>query len=493
MKEQKVRVRFAPSPTGYLHIGSLRTIIFNYLTAKSCNGKIILRIEDTDQKRKVDDAIDKLFDILQWLGIDFNEGPHIGGDYGPYIQSQRSEIYKQKIDQLLETGHAYRCFCTQERLEEMREEQKRKGLAPRYDGRCCSLNEEEVRKRVEQGEKFVVRQRIPDQKEITVEDKLRGKITFDTKEIEDHILFKSDGTPTYQLASVVDDHLMEISHVIRGEEWIPSFPKNILLYQAFGWRAPEFVHIPLTLNQNGAKLSKRHGDVTVEAYKDKGYLPEALVNFCALLGWHPQGDEEIVSLDQMIKQFRIQDMKISPAIFDINKLDHLNGYYIRQKDIHELTDLCLPYLKKNFTDETEEYKKEKDFLKKVVALEQQRLKNLSEISELTAFFFKKIPEYDTQLLVWKKITLEEAGNNLERLYELLSSIKNTEWNQENIESKTVGFIKDNNLGVGDFLWPMRVALTGKQHSPGPFETSEVLGREESLKRIEYAINKIKKG
>lgn len=489
--KKTVRVRFAPSPTGYLHIGSLRMIVFNYLIAKSHNGQMILRIEDTDQRRKVEDAVDKLLKTLKWMNIDFDEGPRQGGEYGPYIQSQRMDIYKEKIKQLLESGQAYKCFCSQQRLEKMREQQQQKGLAPRYDGRCRNLNPEEVKKRTDKGESFVVRQKMPPKNKIVVEDKLRGKIIFQASDLEDHILLKSDGLPTYQLASVVDDHLMKISYVIRGEEWIPSFPKNILLYQSFGWDAPEFIHIPLTLSQDGGKLSKRHGDVTVEAYKERGYLPEALFNFCALLGWHPGNDQEILTREEMIKEFRIQDMKISSSVFDTGKLDYLNGYYIRQKDIKELTELCLPYLKENFSAETDERKKEKDFLEKVVSLEQERIKKLSEITELTSFFFVETPKYDSKLLIWKKMTPEEVKENLEKIYEILEGFKDSNWTQKNIEDTIVDHIKNNELQVGNFLWPMRAALTGRRQSPGPFETAGVLGREDSLHRIKHAINKLK--
>ncbi len=488
--EKQTRVRFAPSPTGYLHIGSLRIVIFNYLLAKSQKGKIILRIEDTDQQRKVEDAVEKLLKILQWVGINFDEGPHIGGEYGPYIQSQRLNIYTQKINELLKTGDAYRCFCSRERLDKMRMEQKEKGMPSRYDGKCRHLSQLESENKMKAGEKFVVRQKIPIKQSITVKDKLRGNIIFNPEDLTDHILTKSDGLPTYQLASVVDDHLMKISHVIRGEEWIPSFPKNILLYQAFGWQEPEFIHIPLTLNQDKGKLSKRYADVAVESYKDKGYLPQALINFCALAGWHPKNDQEILAMEQMIEQFQIQDAKISPSVFDINKLNYLNGYYIRQKNIDELTDLCLPYLKENFSAEIKNYKKEKSFLKNVVSLEQERLKYLSEITELTSFFFKEVPDYNSQLLIWKKMSTQQVSQNLNKLYELLAIINNKQWTQKNIEEKIVSFIKDNSLVVGNFLWPMRVSLTGRQNSPGPFEVAEVLGKEETLARVEHATIKL---
>ena len=281
----KVRTRFGPSPTGFLHIGGLRTVLFDFLFTKSQGGKLILRIEDTDQKREVEGAAEKLIDILSWVGIKFDEGLNIGGKYGPYIQSQRLDIYKKHIEELLKLNGAYQCFCTPERLTKMREDQQKKKLPPKYDRACRDLSEDEVNKKIKAGEKFVIRQKLPLEGEIKVYDKLKGEIKFKAKDLDDHVLIKSSGIPTYQFANVVDDHEMEITHVLRGDEWIASFPKNILLYEAFGWKPPKFIHLPLVLDKNGGKLSKRQGDVAVEYFREKGYLPEALINFCALLGW----------------------------------------------------------------------------------------------------------------------------------------------------------------------------------------------------------------
>ena len=347
----KVRVRFAPSPTGFLHIGSLRTVLFNYLIAKKENGQLILRIEDTDQKREVKGAVNSLIKILDWLGFQFDEGPQAGGKFGPYIQSERLEIYKKYAAELLKKDGAYYCFCSPERLEKMRARQQAKNEPPHYDRTCLDLAEKEVKKRLGAGEKAVLRQKMPLAGEIKVKDELRGEISFKAADLEDHVLIKSDGRPTYQFASVIDDHLMEISHVLRGEEWIPSFPKNILLYKAFGWQEPKFIHLPLTLNKEGGKLSKRQGDVAVEDYRAKGYLPEALLNFSVLLGWSPyiekvsgESQSEILGLEEMIKKFEIKDLRTSAAVFDLEKLDYFNGYYIRQKPLGELAELCLPYL-----------------------------------------------------------------------------------------------------------------------------------------------------
>ncbi|MBU4431955.1 glutamate--tRNA ligase, partial [Patescibacteria group bacterium] len=406
------RTRFAPSPTGYLHLGSLRTVLFGYLMAKSEGGKFFLRIEDTDQKRSVEGAIEGLLDILNWVGLTFDEGPHLGGDYGPYVQTERMDIYKKYLEELLATGKAYYCFCTSERLDAMRAEQQANKLPPRYDRHCRNLSKEDVEKRIAAGEPYVVRHKLPLDGEITVHDELRGDITVQFKEVEDYVLIKSDGIPTYQFASVVDDHTMKTSHVLRAEEWIPSLPKNIQLYNDFGWEPPKFVHMSLTLNKDGGKLSKRQGDVAVEDYRAKGYLQEALINFSALLGWHPKDDQEILTLDEIISKFNYKDMGVKGAIFDLDKLDYYNGYYIRQKPIAELVELCKPFLAENLKLTNNSYKKTDEFLTKVVKSEQERLKKLIEIGELTEFLFKDEIEYDTNLLVWKKTTLEEMKVNL---------------------------------------------------------------------------------
>ena len=374
-----IRLRLAPSPTGFLHLGNLRTALFGFLLAKSMGGKFILRIEDTDQKREVEGAVDSLLNILKWVGITFDEGPHIGGDYGPYIQSQRLDIYKKQADELLAKGGAYRCFCSSERLAKMREEQTAAKQPPRYDRTCRNLSPADIEAKLTNNEPFVIRQAMPLEGEVKVIDELRGEIIFKVADLEDHVLLKSDGVPTYQLASVVDDHLMKISHVTRGDEWLPSFPKNVLLYQAFGWEVPKFIHLPLILNKTGGKLSKRQGDVFVEDYKTRGYLPEALINFCAMLGWHPKTDKEIFTLAELEKEFNIEGLGASPAVFDEEKLDFYNGHYIRQTNIEKLTELILPYLvESNFIERITNYdlrikKTAKtislDYIKAIVALE----------------------------------------------------------------------------------------------------------------------------
>jgi len=511
-----IRVRFAPSPTGFLHIGNLRVALFDYLTAKTLNGKLILRIEDTDQKREVKGAVEGLYNILDWAGIKFDEGPGIiraatpqmrgahanvnkdVGDFGPYIQSERLEIYKEHADALLKKSGAYRCFCSEDRLKTMREEQQANKLPPRYDRICRDLSEKEIAEKLAGNQPFVIRQKMPETGEVIVNDELRGDLKFMARDLEDQVLIKSNGVPTYQFASVVDDHLMEISHVLRGDEWLSSFPKNILLYQAFGWQSPKFIHLPLINNKTGGKLSKRQGDVAAEDYKNKGYLPEAIMNFISLLGWHPsvsdkmpkEKTDEILSLDEMIKYFDYKHIGTSPAIFDVEKLDYFNGYYIRQMSLEKLTKLCLPFLGENLKLTKDAGKQSDVYIQKVIGLEQERLKKLSEIGELTDFMFADEINYEPKLLIWKKLTAEQVKINLHTVFELLEKIPEKEWTNDSLEEGIISYLKAKGFKLGDYLWPMRVALTGRAASPGPFEVAEVLGKAETLKRINLAIKKM---
>jgi glutamyl-tRNA synthetase len=477
----KIRLRFAPSPTGFLHIGNLRSALFGYLLAKSQDGKFILRLEDTDQKREVAGAAESLIEILRWIGVEFDEGPTRGGKYGPYIQTERLDIYKKYGADLLKQGKVYPCFCTAERLTEMRAAQEANKQAPRYDRHCRDLDPAVSAARIRAGEKFVIRQKMPLAGEVIVHDELRGDIKFSAADLDDHVLIKSDGIPTYQFASVVDDHLMEISHVTRGDEWLASFPKNILLYEAFGWSAPKFIHLPLILNKTGGKLSKRQGDVFVEQYRANGYLPEAIINFCALLGWHPKSDKEIWSLEELKKEFSLAGLGASPAIFDSEKLDYFNGYYLRLKPLAELSELCRPYLEAAGRSVADQKK-----LEKFVGLAQDRLKKLSDIVEATDFLFMA-PSYEPELLSWKTLTLENARKNLKELAAELEKTDAAEWTKEYLEKNILDWIKKMNYKNGDYLWPWRVALTGLKNSPGPFEVAGALGKEESLKRIKKAL------
>jgi len=476
--KNKIRLRLAPSPTGFFHIGNLRSALFGYLIAKSQGGKFILRIEDTDQKREVPGAVDSLIKILAWAGIEFDEGPLQGGQYGPYTQSERLDIYKKQADQLLKEAKVYRCFCSAERLTEMRAAQTAHQEAPRYDRRCRNLSLNESEERAQAGEPFVIRQKMPLDGTITVHDELLGDITFPAPDLDDHVLIKSNGIPTYQFANVIDDHLMKISHVTRGYEWLPSYPRNILLYQAFGWTPPKFIHLPLILNRAGGKLSKRQGDVFVEDYQAKGYLPEAMINFCVLMGWHPKSNQEIFSLAELKKSFSVSGMGTSPAIFDTDKLDYFNGYYLRQKPLAELSALCQPYLVQA-GHKTNDQKQ----LEKFVALARERMKKLGDIVEMTDFLFS-LPPYEPELLIWKTLDLTTAKNNLREIGGELAKIKDADWDNDYLAKTILGWLKDNHKKNGDYLWPLRVALTGLKNSPGPFETAAALGKEESFKRLE---------
>ena len=479
-----VRIRFAPSPTGFLHIGNFRVALFDYLLAKNLGGTFILRIEDTDQKREVPGATEKLINVLKNFSLDFDEGPHVGGDFGPYTQSERLNIYNQEAEKLLATGKVYRCFCSEELLALRRAEQQENKEAPRYDRHCRNLSAEESKTRAEIGESFVIRQKMPEEGTITVFDELRGEITFNCADLDDQVLIKSNGVPTYQFANVVDDHLMKITHVTRGDEWLSSFPKNILLYQAFGWTPPRFIHFPLILNkEGGGKLSKRKGDVFVEDYLAKGYLPEALINFCALLGWHPKDNQEIFNLEELVKRFNYHDIGVSPAVFDLEKLNYYNGYYIRQRDLADLVELCRPYL------EEANYDLAAVDLKAVIALSRDRLKVLSEIVPLTHYFFRE-PEYDSALLIWKNLSSNQVKENLKELVTVLEGVLEIDWTKENLEETILLYLKEKNHKNGDFLWPWRVALTGEKASPSPFEVAFVLGKDKSIIRVQAAISRL---
>jgi len=490
INNNKVRLRFAPSPTGFLHIGGFRTALFDFLIAKSLGGTLFLRVEDTDQKREVEGAAARFIEILSWAGIKFDEGPSIGGNFGPYTQSERLDIYKKYADELLAKGDAYPCFCTEERLMKMRADLDARKLPPRYDRACRDLSKDEILRKIDAGEKFVIRHKMPLTGEIIVKDELRGELKFKFEDLDDYVLVKSDGVPTYQFASVVDDHLMETSHVVRGDEWLPSLPKNISLYKSFGWDAPKFIHLPLVLDKDGGKLSKRKGNVAVEDFRAKGYLPEALLNFNALLGWHPAGENEIFSIEEAIKEFDYHNIGTSPAIFNTDKLDYLNGIYIRKKSLPELLVLCKDYLAENIALTTNAYKKTDEFLLKVIKLEHERLTVLSEIAPHTKFFFVDDLRYDPALLVWKKSDAAGAKSCLLNLFGFLENVSEEDWNTKKLEELIVADIKAKDSGLGDYLWPMRVALTGEKASPSPFEMADALGKTETLDKIKKAIEKL---
>ncbi len=464
---KKVVTRFAPSPTGMLHIGGARTCLYNWLWARKNNGKFILRIEDTDQERFVEGAEENIYEGLKWLGMEWDEGP--------FKQSERTEIYKKYAAQLVEQGKAYYCFCTKERLDEMREIQQKMNKPPRYDGLCRNLSKEEIEEKIKAGEKYVVRLKLPQEGSVLVKDLVRGKVKFEYKDLDDQVLVKSDGFPTYHLANVVDDHEMGINCVIRGEEWLPSTPKHIYLYEALGWEQPQWAHLSLFIKKGGGKLSKREGATSLLNYKEMGYLPEAVNNFIAFLGWNPKDERELFSLEELAKEFDLKNVNKANPIFDTEKLDYLNGLYIRKKSLDELYELTKPFL----TVDADE-----DYIKKVLVLEQERIKKLSEIGEMTKYFFTDDLNYEADLLVWKKSTKEEAKENLGLLIKKLEETE--DWEKESLEKNIIEWIKSIEKGNGDILWPMRAALTGQEKSPSPFEVASVLGKERSLARLRNA-------
>jgi glutamyl-tRNA synthetase len=501
-----VRVRIAPSPTGFIHIGTLRTILYNYLFAKHNKGDFIVRIEDTDRTRFVKGATEDLLQTLKWAGIEIDEGPFLAddqlkekGEYGPYIQSNRLDVYLKHIKSLIDKNKAYYCFCTKERLDALREQQRQQKLPPKYDRLCRDLTKQEIQARLDKKMPCVLRFKMPDDREITFEDIIRGPITVNTKDLDDFVLIKSDGFPTYHLANIIDDHLMKISHVLRGDEWIASTPKHILLYESFGWHAPLFAHLPPLLNKDKKKMSKREGDVSVRDFIAKGYLKDALINFIALLGWNSGTDQEIYSLDELIKQFSLEKVHKAGAIFDLDKLDWINGSYIRKLSIDKFVDQCLPFLEQGTLIKRKgeawinAFTKEPiaaHWLKKVCALEQPRIKKLADLPAAIEYFFNPKFKLLKKDLVWKKSTPGKTKKTLTQLADLLKAIDEKDFSQEGLEKQIMDFIEKNSYGNGDVLWPMRVALSGREKSPGPFELAAALGSEATIKRIKAAIKKL---
>lgn len=474
----KIRVRFAPSPTGYLHVGGLRTALYNYLFARQNNGDFILRIEDTDQKRLVEGAKEKLMETLEWAGLKIDEGP--------YIQSERLELYKKYAEQLVKEDKAYYCFCEPERLEKIKKEQMENKKAPMYDRYCLeNLSEEQINKNLKSNCPYVIRLKIPKGEIIEFDDVIRGKMKIDSDTIDDQVILKSDGYPTYHLAHMVDDHLMKISHVIRGEEWLPSTAKHIILYKYFGWEIPTFAHIPLLLNSDKSKLSKRQGDVSVEDYVKNGYLKEAIINFVALLGWNPgQGStREIFLLEELVKEFNLEKVHKAGAVFDTKKLDWINNQYIKNLSIDELYQKSLDFFKeKEFFKNASDDRKSEKYLKKVLEVEQERLVNLFSVGESDRYFFEDDLNYNKDDVRWKKNSDEETNEFLEKSLKVLENI--SDWSKEKIEA---GLLQEAGDKRGDLLFPLRWALTGQKFSPTPFEVSWVLGKEESLRRIKKAL------
>lgn len=491
---KKVRTRFAPSPTGRMHVGNLRTALYEYLIAKHEDGTFILRIEDTDQERLVEGAVDIIYRTIKGTGLIHDEGPDKDGGYGPYVQSERqaSGVYLEYAKQLVEKGAAYYCFCTKDRLaslkttvgntEDDEEEAKDVKEIIKYDKHCLQLSKEEIESNLAAGIPYVIRQNNPTEGSTTFHDAIFGDITVDNEELDDMILIKSDGFPTYNFANVIDDHMMEISHVVRGNEYLSSTPKYTRLYQDFGWEEPTYVHLPLITNEEHKKLSKRSGHSSYEDLLEQGFVSEAIINFVALLGWSPANNTEIMSLDELIKEFDYTHINKAPAVFDIVKLRWMNSEYLKSMEFEKYYELALPYMK-------EVIKKDLD-TRKIAALVKTRIETLVDIKGIIDFF-DELPEYDVEMYTHKKMKTD-SQSSLAVLKDLLPKFEELEdYSEASIEAVIMGYIAENGIKNGQGLWPVRTALSGKQSTPGgAYEIMNILGKEESLRRIRIAIEKL---
>lgn len=492
----KPRLRFAPSPTGYVHIGGLRTALYNYLYAKQNEGTYLIRVEDTDQTRFVEGAIEGMINSMHWAGVIHDEGPFIEkdthsviekGEFGPYIQSHRLELYKKHSDQLISSGHAYHCFCTRERLEEVREKQKAEGHTPKYDGHCRYLSKAEVDEKLAEGLPHVVRLKLPEGRVIEFNDAIKGHIEVNTDDMDDQVLMKTDGFPTYHMAVVVDDHFMGITHVVRGDEWLISTPKHIYTYEAFGWEAPQFVHLPVILGQSKKKLSKREGDVSVEDFKRKGYLPEALINYIALVGWSPDDGEEIMDMQTLINKFSFDRVSKSSGVFDVEKLNWMNNQYIRNYDLDQLTTLSKSYfVESGFATESEF---DDNFVKykNIVDVLRERLNKLNEISDYFNLFNVNTIELEDEE-AREMIEMPHVSEMLKCFSAKVSEID--EVTAEDVKRLLKEVQKETGHKGKNLFMPVRVALTGQVHGPDIAKVMEIIGSANTIKRIEYSIQNL---
>lgn len=484
---EHVRVRYAPSPTGFLHIGGLRTALYNELFARRHGGEFILRIEDTDRARMVEGAMENLCRSLEACGIIPDEGVWLDkkgqviqrGDVGPYIQSERKDKHSAYAKELIAMGKAYYCFCTPKRLEELREKQQAAGHLTMYDGTCRALTHQEAERRIADGEEHVIRLKLPKIGKATVWDVIRDNIDFDWSVIDDQVIIKSDGFPTYHLAATCDDHDMGITHVIRGEEWLSSTPKHVFIYDAFGWTIPKFAHLPLLLNTDRSKLSKRQGDVAVEDYLEKGYLPDTLVNFVALLGWNPTGDREIYTHEELAELFDLAKVNRAGAVFNVEKLDWLNTHYLKTMPAERYLTLTHPFIAEKTDDGS--------FADRALLLVRDRVVKPGDVTELTANFLKDHLDYSKASLTWKTQSKEEVRERLSAVRDVMSSLSEKEaLDAAVVETRIKNLIAEKGWGNGDTLWPLRVALSGQEKSPGPFELAAMYGKKRALARIDDA-------
>ena len=486
-----VRVRFAPSPTGFVHIGSLRTALYNFLYARKMQGNYVLRVEDTDRTRLVEGAVEGMLSAMNWAGVNHDEGVMLSddnkvvqnGDCGPYIQSERLDIYKEHIKTLIDKGDAYYCFCSRSRLDRIREQQKNEGLDPKYDGHCRDLSQEEIQDKLDKGEDYVIRMKLPENKSITFNDIVRGKVSIHTSDMDDQVLIKADGFPTYHFAVVVDDHMMDITHVIRGEEWLTSTPKHVLLYQMFGWKAPTFVHLPNILNADRKKLSKRQGDVAVEDFRNKGYLPEALVNYIALVGWSPEDNKEIFSMPELIEAFSLERVSKSGGVFDTAKLNWVNSHYIKEADTQRLVDLASKFVIKEKLMSEQEVKANNEWLLLAMDTVKDRLDYLAQFpEEIKSFLNSAMPELEDEAKEFMKLEhMMELADELEAKITAADTITPDFVSAMFKEIQKEKGIKGKNLFMGT-----RVIITGQNHGPDIPMVLSLLGKEKALSRIEQA-------
>ncbi len=479
---KKVRTRFAPSPTGYLHIGGLRTALYAYLYAKKNGGDFVLRVEDTDRERLVDGACEVIYSTLKDTGVMYDEGPDVGGDFGPYIQSEREEIYLKYAKQLVESGSAYYCFCTKERLAEVRAEKEAAKVAFTYDKHCLNLSKEEIEQKLADGVPYVIRQNIPTEGDTTYSDAVYGDITVPNSDLDDNVLLKSDGMPTYNLANVIDDYLMGITHIIRGVEYLSSTPKYNLLYEALGWEIPQYVHLPPVMKDSKQKLSKRHGDASYQDFIDKGYLKEAIINYIALLGWSGKGNQEIYTFEELTNAFDLSGLSKSPAIFDVEKLTWMNAQYIRNYSKEEFIEKAMPY----FIEANAQ-----DFdLDMITEIMQPRLEHMTEIPEKLTFL-NDFADYDLEIFYHKRMKTDSkmALSVLLPCKEVLE--KAEDFTKDGLHKDIMQLVEKLGVKTGQVLWPLRIAITGSLVTPGgAFEAAHLLGKEETLKRLDVSIKKL---
>ncbi len=481
----QVRTRFAPSPTGYMHLGGLRTALYTYLFARKNNGVFMLRIEDTDQEREVPGAVEKIYSAIHAAGLSYDEGPDVGGDYGPYIQSQRKDMYLPYAKKLIETGHAYYCFCTRERLDDARAEAEKNGQTFKYDKHCLNLSKEEIQAKLDAGEPYVIRQNVPTEGKAGFDDLIFGHVEVDCSTLDDNVLMKADGLPTYNFANVIDDHTMGITHVLRGTEYLPSSPKYNLLYEAYGWEPPKYIHLPPVMADATRKLSKRKGDPTFEDLLARGFLKDAIINFIALLGWSPRSEQEFFTLAELEEKFDLEGINKAPAIFDMVKLTWFNAEYMRKLSFEEYLRIATPWFEKALDPA-------KVDIRRLAELMHSRTEVLEQIPEMVSFL-AEMPEFDEAIYTHKKMKTnpEIALQALEAVFPVLEGV--TEWTEEKLHDAVMAFIPETGMKNGQVLWPLRIAISGRESTPGgAFEVAYLLGKGETMKRLAASIERLKK-